>query len=123
MIPLILGLFGIFGFSLKSIKLLKAQSDFVQKSTLVYIRNLRVFSLAQIFAYGPLIFNFVSLAGFANEKDGDYILIGYICSGIANLAGFINVMIFLWQGPINYSITPFDQMDLDLTQNESLLLR
>jgi len=121
MTPLILGLIGIFGFSLKSIKLLKAQSDFVQKSTVIYIRNLRLFSLAQIFAYGPLIFNFVSIAGFSNEEDSNYILIGYICSGIANLAGFINVMIFLLQGSINYSITPFDQMDLDLTKNESLL--
>ena len=118
--PLILGLSSIFGFSLKSIKLLKAQSEFVQKSTIIYIRNLRLFSIAQIIVYGPWVYFFVGIAGVSDYKERYIVLLSQICTSIANLSGFINVILFLSQGSMNYSVTPLDQMDLDLTQDISL---
>lgn len=118
LIPLIISLFIVILFYWKSIKILKAQFENEQKSTRVYVRNLRCYSIAQILIYGPSILYLCSIGGFFDFGNRTIVLISIIAQAIANLAGFVNVVIFFCQGFATYRESFMDTLDLDLTKNE-----
>jgi len=118
-VPLFLSLLSMFVFYSRSIKLLKAQSEFVQRSTSRYIRNLRVYSIVQFLTYGPIIVNFFAMLGFVENSSAGRLLLLNICMAISYMSGFFNSLIFLSQGPVNHSISDMEQLELDLTKSES----
>jgi len=117
-IPLIFSLFTVVIFYWKSIKILRAQFENEQKSTRVYVRNLRSYSIAQILTYGPMIFYLLSLGGFSDFGNRSHLIFSVVCGAIANVTGFVNVLIFACQGSAGYKEPFMDKLDLDLTQTE-----
>jgi len=117
-IPLSMALTFAFVFYWKSIKIMKSQSEYEQKSTMKFIRILQSYSLAQLFTYGPSIFFLCYVSGITHFESDRMMIIVDTSAGIANLAGFINIMIFLYQGSMSYDDrVSIDQLDLDLTKD------
>ena len=118
LIPLALGLFFALVFYWKSIKIMKSQSEYEQKSTVKFIRILSWFSISQLLTYGPSIFFQCFLVGVIFFEGKWFVYLVDSCAGIANLAGFINVMIFVLQGSMRYNNrSSIDHLDLDLTKD------
>jgi len=117
-IPLIISLFVVVLFYWKSIKILRSQFENEQKSTRVYVRNLRCYSIAQMLTYGPALFYLCNIGGLLEVSSREMYVVITIAQAIANLTGFVNVMIFFSQGFATYRESFCDTLDLDLTRNE-----
>jgi len=107
-----------FIFYWKSIKLLREQSEYEQKSTRSYVKNLQCYSIAHLLTYAPSVVYVLILSGyfafFDISTNANY-YITLITEGIASLAGFINSMIFLIQGPLKENLTSKDLLNMDLS--------
>ena len=109
-------------FYLKSIKVLREQSEYEQASTKLYVKNLQYYCFAQFVLYVPAMIYLWGLSGLLDilNSPTHYALSNY-SEGIASLAGFVNSVIFLKQGSIKEYKTPKDRLHLDVTQDLSLL--
>lgn len=100
----------------KSINLLQRQSQFELKSTNIYIKNLRWFSLAQIFTYGPLVVYYciqgISPLDIPLEYQAG---IEITCSCLASLSGFISITFFFLMKGMDYQEPSHDTSMNDLT--------
>ena len=104
----------------KSINILREQSQGENKSTSIYIRNLRYFSCVQLLTYGPLIgLTFIVqslLLGIGVESQ---YWIENSCTTLACLSGFLSVVVFVSKGGLNNEAEFRRETlgDLDLTSD------
>jgi len=113
-LPLFLSLILTILFYWKSIKILKEQQIYDISNTKIYIRNLRLYSLVQLFTYGPLI-GYTFIPRYFNPMFMDRGNYFKLIEGLASMAGFINAMIFLSQGSKGCKRPLLEQLDQDLT--------
>ena len=99
---------------------MRSQSEFEQKSTKIYVRNLQCYSVAQLCTYGPSVYVLFGMAGYINYRNSYELIISQVLTGLANLSGFVNVVIFMSQRTVNVdNTTLLDRLDLDLTCEET----
>jgi len=107
---------------LKSIKILRSQSEYEQESTKLYIKNLQYYCFAQFALYVPAMIFLWGMSGFLDSLDNKvHANLSIYAEGIASLAGFVNSIIFFKQGNIREYKAPRDRLNLDITQDLTLL--
>ncbi len=107
---------------MKSIKILRSQSEYEQESTKLYIKNLQYYCFAQFTLYVPAMIFLWGMSGFLDSLDNTMHANVSICAeGITSLAGFVNSVIFFKQGNIREYKAPRDRLTLDITQDLTLL--
>ena len=79
------------------------------------MRNLQCYSFSQIVTYTPSILFIFVLAGFFNYNLQKSYMLQVTTEGLASLAGFVNAMIFMFQGPLKGNITSKDLLNMDLS--------
>lgn len=110
-------------FYFKSIKFLRSQSDYDQSFINRYIKSLQLYCFAQFALYGPAIIYLLGMSGFLDGMTAPiHGIISIYAEGLASLAGFINTIIFLKQGNVKEYKASKDQLNLDMTQDLSLLV-
>ncbi len=110
-------------FYFKSIKFLRSQLDYEQSFINRYIRSLQFYCFAQFTFYGPALVFLLGMAGILEGTDSStHANISMYTEGLACLAGFVNTIIFLKQGNVKEYEASKDQLNLDVTQDLSLLV-
>jgi len=108
-------------FYVKSIKILRAQSEYEQASTTLYIKNLKYYCFAQFILYVPAMVYLWGMSGLLERLGRFHFTLTNYAEGLASLAGFVNAIIFLKQGNIKeYKDPAKDQLYADVTQDLSV---
>ena len=114
--PLMVSLLGTVLLYQKCINLLREQDQVEHKSTSIYIRNLRCFSLVQLFTYGPLItLSFIQETLMKGIGVKSQFVIENICNSLASLSGFLSIVAFACVGGLSYDDGCRENGDVDLT--------
>jgi len=110
-------------FYFKSIKFLRSQLDYEQAFINRYVKSLQLYCFAQFALYGPAIVYLLGMSGFLDfMRSPIHTTVSVYAEGLASLAGFVNAIIFLKQGNVKEYRASKDQLNLDVTQDLSLLV-
>jgi len=113
--PVSISLLVTFGFYAKSIHFLHNSTEYQLRSTKLYIRNLWFYSLSQILTLGPLIL-YPFILEFCDFSGPTFKYLWRYTKFLAALTGFINGLIFSFQGSSNNE-KPIVETDSDLSHD------